>query len=503
MHGTATEGRRRDQFGGFTFGQSMTSMPQGDLGSSEWVHREPGLAAASAALAGALDAEQVSIDRRAASLARPGLIPPLRATRHLASLTAARWRWQYGRLPSDLLAGRPLSEPSAYLKGAVAQMFRDHLAGLGPPAAEMARIIGQGDGLLPGVIVDEVRRRSISVPPMPSATVRRIAARAFGTGVQTIEPSPITATAVSQIHRATLTGSRRSVLLRVRRPGVDRALRSDLRILSTLLGPFEVLLPSLRGPHPLGFVELTARQSLEEADLRNEAMNAVELAVAAEHLGLDSLSIPHPVPGLIAPLAIAFEDLGVTPITEGTIGHEALLSAYLGVALESGLSHGVFHADLDPENLAVTETGNLTILGFGTVGRLAIEMRRGAIKYLVSIFSGDVEGQVEAMKMIGAVPDGSDLEDLARDLGASEALRPMRILTGGPDAIVAALKEGVRILLHHRLRPPVVVTLFVRNVFMLNAFIRQVGPDASLMTALMPLVQRLPHLAAELDLDPR
>ncbi len=480
----------------------MTPPLLDDVATSEWARSEPGLGEAARALSEALDGERATIDRHAARLARPGLVSPLRAARHAVSLTAARWRWQYTRLPFDLLAGKPLADAAAYAKQTIAQVLRDHLAGLGAPAAEISRIIDESEGLLPGAVVEEVRRRPITVRPMQGITVEAIASRAFGDRVQAIEPTPLSATAVSQVHRAKLAGDGRSVLLRVRRPGVDRDLRADARITATLVGPLELLLPPLRDPHPLGFVELSARQALEEADLRNEALNAIELALAAERLGLEGVAIPHPIPGLISPRAVVFEDLGVSPMAEADYDRDALLRAFLGITLEAGLTCGVFHADLRPEYLAVTDKGDLSILGFSTVGRFGLDVRRGALKYLTSIFSGDVRGQIEAMEMSGAVPDGVDVEALARDLAASEALQPMTMLTGGEGAVVAGLKDAVNLLLRHHLRPPIEVTLFVRNVFALNAFVRQLGDDMSLMGALMPLVQRLPQLAAELNVVP-
>jgi ubiquinone biosynthesis protein len=467
------------------------------IGESTWVAREPGLATAAAELVEALERERTSIDQHAERLARPGPVPPARAARHLVSLTAARWRWQYTQLPIDILSGRPWKEGSHYAKRTIACLLRDHLAGLGPPAAEVARIVDMSDGLLPAVVVDEVRRRPVSVRPLKGIVVEAIATRAFGDEVQAIEASPVTATAVSQLHRAKL-GDGRSVLIRVRRPGVDGALRADARITATLLGPLEMLLPPLRDPHPLGFVELSARQALEESDLRNEALNAIELALAAERLELSGLVIPHPIPGLVDRRAVVFEDPGVGPLEEASIDAASALRAHVGVTLEAALTDGVFHADLRPEHLLSTDDDRLAIVGFGALGRFDLDLRRGALKYLASVFSGDVDGQVEAMRMSGAVPDGVDLDALARDLAASDALQPMQMLTGGEGAIMAGLREAVQLLLRHHLRPPIEVTLFVRNVFALNAFVKATGPDLDLMSALMPLVQRLPELSAEL-----
>lgn len=469
-----------------------------ELESSSWVRAESGLLETAHELLQDLGNERATVERHAARLARPGPLPPLRAARHLASLTAARWRWQYTRLPFDVLAGRPFDDLSGYLKATVAHLLRDHLAGLGAPAAEIARIVGGSEGLLPAVVVDEIRRRPVTVAPMSRVTVEAIVTRAFGDAVGAIEDAPFSATALGQLHRAKLAADGRSVLVCVRRPGVDGALRADARITATMVGPLEALVPQLRDPHPLGFVELAARQSLEEADLRNQALNAIELALAAEALDLDGLVIPRPIPGLVNRRAVVFEDLGGAPLDESSFDADRVLRSYLGITIESALTNGVFHADLRPEHLVIVPDGRLSVVGFGALGRFDIDIRRGALKYLTSVFSGDVDAQIEAMRMTGAVPAGVDVEALARDLSASSALQPMQMLTGGEGAIVAGLKEAVRLLLRHRLRPPLEVTLFVRNVFALNAFVKSLGGDVTLMSALMPLVQRLPQLNAEL-----
>lgn len=474
----------------------------GTLATSAWVAAEPGLAAAAEELSEQLRSERQTLADHAAHLARPGPVSPRRALQHLGAMTAARWRWQYGRLPSDLVRGRVFGDPSGYAKATVARLLSDHLSGLGAAAAETSRIIETSEGLLPGVLVEEVKAHPARVAPLPGVTVEAIVTRAFGDRVVGIEPEAVAGTAVSQLHRASLADDGRPVLVRVRRPRVDRDLHADARITATLVGTLERTVPALAGVHPLGFVELAARQTLEEGDLRNEAANAIELGLTVEAMGLeDSVRIAHPVPGLIDPRAVVFEDIGGVPIEEAGEGLDVdrALRAVLGLSVESALVTGVFHADLRLENLVVAPDGRLGIIGYGTVGHFDDNVRKGALRYLISVFSGDVEGQIEAMRMTGAVPPDVDVRALAEDLAASAALQPMQMMTGGQEAVVAGLREAVSILLRHRLRPPLEVTLFVRNVFALNRFVREMAPDSSLMMAMMPLVQRLPVLAAELE----
>ena len=481
--------------------KTTPSDPNG-LAASPWVSAEPGLAAAAAELTDALRAERQTLADHAARLARPGPVSPRRALQHLSAMTAARWRWQYGRLPADLARGRVFADPAGYAKATVARLVGDHLSGLGAAAAETARIIESSEGLLPSVIVDEVKARPARVAPLAGVTVEAIVTRAFGERLAGIEPAPVAATAVSQIHRAALVDDGRRVLVRVRRPRVDFDLHADARITASVVATLERLVPAIAGVHPLGFVELAARQTLEEGDLRNEAANAVELGISVEAMGLeDTIRIAHPLPGLADPRAVVFEDIGGVPLQEsnGDFDVDRVLRGFLALSVESALLTGVFHADLRAENLVLGADGRLGVIGYGTVGHFDLAVRRGALRYLTSIFTGDVDGQIEGLRMTGAVPADIDLPSLARDLAATEALQPMKMMTGGQDAIVVGLKEAVELLLRHRLRPPLEVTLFVRNVFALNAFIRRFAPESNLMMAMMPLVQKLPDIAATLE----
>ena len=466
---------------------------------SAWAAASPGLAREVAEWEREMAPARAALDVRAARLARPGLVPPLRAARHLAALRVAQLRWAVSRVPSDLAAGAPLRAPGDWLKRSVAHVVRDQLALLGPPAVEVARIIDESEGLAPGVIVEELRRRPLRTRPMPAAVVAGIARRALGVELADVADEPVGATPVGQVHHAVSDG--RPLLVRVRRPGIDRMMRADARITAMLVAPFELAVPALAEAHPLGFVELAARQLLEESDLRNEALNAVALGLAVEDLGVDTVAVARPVPGLVHRRAAAFEALdGARPLTDGAAGldADAAVRALVALTVEAALTHGVFHADLRPEHLVVTGDGRLGVVGFGAAGRFDQATRRSALDYLAAVLGGDVAGQVAAMQAAGAVPDGVDLDALVADLEAAEALQPAAIFGGGEAALLTALREAVGLLLRHRLRPPLEVVLFVRTLFALRALLQLVAPDRPLLHALLPVVQRLPDLRAEL-----
>jgi ubiquinone biosynthesis protein len=470
---------------------------------SSWGSEEPGLADAVAAWEREIEEQRSRVEEHAARLARPGALPVVRTAWQYGAFRLSRAGWAVRHLPRDIAERRMFREPAAWAKESVAHVLRDQLVLLGPAGAEVARVIDQSEGLAPGFLVDEIRRRPIAVPPVEGRVVRRIVERAFDGAVQSVEDIAMTHTPMSQLHHGVLAGGRR-VAVRVRRPGVDLAMHADARITATLAGGLERLVPALRESHPLGFVELATRQMLEEVDLRNEALNMVALAMAVEKLGITGIEVPRPIPGLARPRAVVLEGLAGRPFATAAhqLDPEKAALALVGITVEAALVEGVFHADLRPEHLAVLDDGRLSVWGCGTLGCFTPDMRRGALKYLMAVLSGDFEGQVEAMRLSGAVPEGVDVARLVADLQSTPALQPMAMLAGGQESAMAGLRQAVVILLRHQLRPPIDVVLFVRSMFGLRTLLAKISPDADLLTALMPVIQRLPQLAEELEVVP-
>lgn len=468
--------------------------------ASEWVAEEPGLADAVIDWYGHMHHRRESFHTHAEGVARFGAVPPLRALRHLAALGVAQVEFLTRELPRELRERRFLSDPGAWAKETSAKLIRDQLSQLGPSAAEVARLIDMAEGILPQVVVDTFRERPIVSKRISGTTVDHIVRRELGDVIAKFDPEPVSVNPISQLHDAWLRGGR-EVHLRVRRPGVSRALRADARILSTIAAPLEQFVPFFTEAHPVGFLQLATRQTMEEVDLRNQALNAVELALALESMEIDLVRIPHPIPGLATRHALVLERLEGKPLAESasSIDIQAAVSSYAAATVEAALARGVFHADLLSEHLVVTPDAKLGIISCGTLGRFDIETRRGALNYLTSFFTGDFKGQVEAMDSLGAVPPEVDKAELVKDLSEAESLSFSALMSGGPESITDALRDAVGILLDHKVRPPLEAVLFVRNVFSFNRFAQHFDPEASAVALLMPTVQRLPQIAIDLQ----
>ncbi|MEZ5141520.1 MAG: AarF/UbiB family protein [Acidimicrobiales bacterium] len=478
----------------------------GRAAASDWVAAEPGLAGWVADLDGTAGPAKRALAYRASRLAQPGPVPPARVARHVGAAGVSRAVRAATRLP-DLRDLVPLRDPRRWVLDTAVEGFVDQLALGGPASAEVARIIEGSGALFPSVLRNELGQRGIRPLEVTHTTAADITGRAL-TGVELLEAPPVLNLPVSELRvgRLDVEGDgidHRDVLVRIRRPGVARELQADVRMQAALATAVQRAVPTVGGMHPLGFVELVARMALEATDLRNEALNLTELAVNLEALGADGIDIAHPVAGRATERVVVLEHVEGVPFERfgGVLADpQATLSALMSLTLESALLYGTFWADPAPEHLLVQPGGRLAIVGAGVVGHLPLSLKRAGIGFLKSLFTGDAEGQVAAMQLAGAAPGGLDTAALVADLAKADALQPSTIMFGGEQALLAGLNEAVRLMLKHRLRPPVEVVLLLRTMFALGRLSEQLLPEGGgPMAGLLGLLPRLPALLAQAE----
>jgi predicted unusual protein kinase regulating ubiquinone biosynthesis (AarF/ABC1/UbiB family) len=244
------------------------------------------------------------------------------------------------------------------------------------------------------------------------------------------------------------------------------------------------------------------RLALEAIDLRFEALNAVELGLMAEDLEVDGLVVARPIVDHADERVLASEPFTGLPLTSPRARPDPhrTIAAVTALTVESALIRGVFWADPAPEHLLALADGRVALVGCGTVGHLSPELRYAGILFLKSVATGDAAGQVEAMQRAGAVQPDADPEGLLADLRSAEALQVTAILSGGQAGLLTGLNEAVRLVLAHRLRPPLEVILLLRTVFALGHLANRLVPEGGgLMVALLPLFSRLPELIARAE----
>jgi predicted unusual protein kinase regulating ubiquinone biosynthesis (AarF/ABC1/UbiB family) len=208
-----------------------------------------------------------------------------------------------------------------------------------------------------------------SAPPMDAATARSVIAKEFGSPLEELfarfEDRSVAAASIGQVHRATL-HSGETVAVKVQYPGVDDAVRSDLKNVSAMTKLAVAIAPNL---DPKEVANEVRERVLEELDYRREAANQQSFAAIFED---------HPF--IVVPKVYP-EYCRTRVITQEFIEGEPFPSAFewpqedkdrLGEILfrffyGSLNRFMLFSADPHPGNYLLLDDGRVAFLDFGLV----------------------------------------------------------------------------------------------------------------------------------------
>jgi len=367
---------------------------------------------------------------------------------------------------------------------------REALEQLGPTAMKLGQILAGRSDLLPPVWTEELSRLHERATPIPFEKLREQLEADLGTDPDAVfrdlDPVPLATASIAQVHRASLPDGTQ-VVLKIRRPDIEKSAEADLRLLARLAELAEERMPELRRFRPRSLVRQFARSLRGELDLRVEAKNAERLR---ENLQADG--------GIVVPRIHARwtrERLCVMDFLEGPSiaewirlgkpdGRAPAVIAARGAeaVLRMVFVDGCFHADPHPGNVILVPDGRLGLVDFGMVGYLSESRRLEFLDLLVAIAAGKVDAVVDIL--LGWSADDVDVDLLAQDctalLNRYYGLSLRQIDTGH------LLNELTALLRENGLFLPNEVALLLKVFVTLDGLGRQLDPDFVTATHIEP-----------------
>jgi ubiquinone biosynthesis protein len=268
-----------------------------------------------------------------------------------------------------------------------AREFRLALEKLGTTYVKLGQLLSSRPDLMPDAYIDELTKLVDEVPPVPFAELEPVIRRSIGTDAfARIDEAPLAAASIAQIHRALMTDGR-DVVVKVRRPGVEKQAAVDLELLRSAADFLE------RRAGRAQILQLSALAEEVDVHLRAE-LDFTEEANNTELVG--SLLEGHP--DLLAPQVVrpyVTEEVLVLEHIEGrrvTDDHGLdeeraahLAREFFRAYVRQVASEGVYHADPHRGNVLLTPDGRLALLDFGLLGRLDDDTRTTIAQLLLAI----------------------------------------------------------------------------------------------------------------------
>jgi predicted unusual protein kinase regulating ubiquinone biosynthesis (AarF/ABC1/UbiB family)/nucleotide-binding universal stress UspA family protein len=282
---------------------------------------------------------------------------------------------------------------------ATAKRFRDALERLGPSFAKLGQVLSTRPDLLPRAVIDQLATLQDRVAPLTEAEVVAVMERELHVPwedvFQRIEPEPMAAGTIAQVHRAVLaTGER--VVVKVQRPNAEADILRDLRLLE-MFSEKASSRPEFRRvvdlPAMIGQLSDSLRQEL---DFRHEAANVERMRTILAPFS--RLAVPDLYPELSTARLLVMAEVQGVPVREAPAGEARKEAArqLLESFYEQVLNRGFFHADPHPGNLMWAD-GRIYFLDLGMAGELGPQLREMLLLLLLAFWQEDAAFMAEVM----------------------------------------------------------------------------------------------------------
>jgi ubiquinone biosynthesis protein len=216
------------------------------------------------------------------------------------------------------------------------------------------------------------------------------------------EDEPAGCGSIAQVHRARLEDGT-AVMVKVKRPGIERDITADLGLLRFVAKMAEPQLPEVR---PVQIVEEFERAIRDELDFTVEASNTSEFQQMFEEM--DHIRAPRVFWEYSTASVLVIERLeGISIADVDRLDREGIDRKELARTLADCFMHqyfraGTFHADPHPGNLVVDRDGGVGVIDFGMVGHLTSSVKSQMSTMLIAAVYENIDFIAETMSEIGA-----------------------------------------------------------------------------------------------------
>lgn len=386
-----------------------------------------------------------------------------------------------------------------------ARRLRAALEELGPTFSKLGQVLSTRPDLLPAEYIEELAMLQSHVPPMSEEEVVRVAEQELRVPwedvFESIDPKPLAAGTIAQVHRATLeTGDR--VVVKIQRPTARAEIEQDLALLEVFAEKVGKR-PALNQVVNMEAVFKHLSTSLQrELDFRQEIENIGRMQmVLADY---DRLVVPSVYRELSTGQLLVMEEIQGEKIAQAPDGPERIEAArqLLESFYKQIIVDGFFHADPHPGNLMWWK-GCIYLLDFGMVGAVDANVREYLLLLLMALWKEDAVFMSDVILMMAGSLDRSDLDvpQFQSDIG--EMISKYRTAALADMQIGPLLQEMSAIGVRHGVPLPASLTLAAKAFAQVQLATVQLDPTLDPYNIAGKFLMRLMMKRMGAALDPK
>jgi ubiquinone biosynthesis protein len=360
-----------------------------------------------------------------------------------------------------------------------ARQLRAAMDELGPTFAKLGQILSTRPDLLPPAFVEELATLQERVTPLTEEEVVSVMEEELGVPWEdvfaSIDPKPLAAGTIAQVHRATLeTGDR--VVIKVQRPTARRDIMEDLGLLE-LFAEKTKGRPAFRQVFDMPAIIQHLSESLRrELDFRQEAHNIERMRQVLEPY--PRLDVPHVYHEYTSARLLVMQEVQGGAIRDAPLGlarteaaRQLLESYYRQI-----LADGFFHADPHPGNL-MWWNDRIYFLDFGMVGEVEADVRELLLLLIMAFAQSDLHFLADVTLMLAGEDQRGDIDMTAFESDLEGVLKRHRHLSLREIQLGPILQEMTEISIRHDVRLPTSLMLTGKALAQMQLATAELDPE--------------------------
>lgn len=396
---------------------------------------------------------------------------------------------------------RPETEGREARRESAARRFRMLLVDLGPTFVKLGQILSTRADLLPAELIGELATLQDSVAPIPLEQIHAQIRAALGKDpsevFKSIDPTPLAAASIAQVHRAiTLDGD--EVVIKVQRPGIAEQIRSDLSVLRTVAKLLEAVVEEVGLYTPSGIVDEFDRAIHEELDFNLEATHI--RAFIDSHRNRPNVRVPKVYDAHSSRSVLTLEFLRGVKISQARLDEPQRAAAARIIVEECFrqlFQDGLFHADPHPGNVLVLEDSAggvdgspvLGLIDYGLVGRITPQMKETLVMLILAISLRDASSVARLLYRIGDPDSRAQLNAFRGDI--EQILGKYVTSSLGDVSARNLLSDLFNLAVRYRIRVPKEYAILSRASVSVEGMLRTLHPEMTLSEMVLPHARAL------------
>ncbi len=366
---------------------------------------------------------------------------------------------------------------------------------LGPTFIKLGQILSTRPNLLPHEYIVELSHLHNQALAIPFSEIQSILQKELKTDPATIfksiEPTPLGAASIAQVHHAKLQDGKQ-VVLKIQRPGISNVIEQDLEILEYFAQLMEHHLDSWRIHQPSRIVEEFASHLSKELDFTLEASHIQRFQWQFKEQ--EELLIPKVYTKFSNQRVLTMDFVDGKKISDwisqATPEQKSLMAENIANSvMQQIFQHGFFHADPHPGNIHIMTDMRVCFLDFGMMGFLDFRTREALADLFWNITQRNEGGVTHALLRLGSTDTDPDLRKMESDIAEfihQHFYRPISEIQFGQ-----MLGQLLAISGRHQLRLGPDIFILLKTLSHTESLLNQLNPASDLTHYAAPFIRNI------------